>query len=137
MFGDEFLSLVQGGILNVGTKVCSGFMNATACDGIVHRYGVDFLNNFLFHFSDKKFMCSYIKLCPAYTILEIEDYAKKILADKPVNPPKAKKNSGKEFKMLWLADIHMDFEYEPGFNSQCNEPQCCRQIGRASCRERV
>lgn len=71
-----------------------------------------------------------------YKVLLAEDFAERVLADKPefiednnfVNSLYAqiKNKSRKTIKAVQFTDLHVDFDYAVGSDSQCNGLLCCR-----------
>lgn len=41
-----------------------------------------------------------------------------------------RKDDAAAIRILHLADIHIDFDYEPGANVNCDQPLCCRKDAR-------
>lgn len=74
-----------------------------------------------------------------FEVLTHEDYVERVLKDKPEflegndfidNLYKKIKQSSeprKTIKAVHFSDIHVDFEYTPGTNANCNMPLCCRK----------
>jgi len=60
-------------------------------------------------------VCGAIGLCKdSYHVLDFNDYLKDVLADKP-NKTTPQPTLKSTYKVLHLADMHIDFEYEEVF----------------------
>ena len=54
----------------------------------------------------------------------------------PVQPLKPPPSSSPRKRILHISDTHIDFEYVPGTNADCDRPLCCRRIdGLASTKD--
>ena len=108
-------------------------VNNKVCDGALGRYEQIVVDSLLNRFLDGEHFCSFIKMCNDTTEYEsIEDYAKKILGNKP--PTKEKeivemKNDDNYYKVVQVTDIHLDMEYQEGAVANCTLPLCCRKLG--------
>ncbi|EAR89553.1 ser/thr phosphatase family protein (macronuclear) [Tetrahymena thermophila SB210] len=78
------------------------------------------------HFFDPDYACPFIKVCPkVYEDIDIDALVYDIIKEKP-KITQIKQSSGKTLKVLQLADVHIDLEYQEGFPTTCNYPICCR-----------
>jgi len=79
-------------------------------------------------FLDSRLVCAKLTLCNLPIIIKDSDsdYAKRVLADKPkVMRPKVEKNPEK-YRILAVADLHLDDLYAEGSEADCGLPLCCR-----------
>ncbi len=97
------------------------------------------LTNFLL---SADYMCNRVlSVCNdiEFTVLDENDFINRVLSDKPENIANNdyvdnlyKKIGGEAsngrttFKAAHFSDVHVDFEYMPGSNANCNMPLCCR-----------
>jgi hypothetical protein len=87
------------------------------------------------------YMCAYfLELCdtPTFTKYFAADYATALLATKPASLAdnnyvnslydiiKADPNPRPTYKAVQISDVHIDFYYEIGSNSDCHDYLCCR-----------
>ncbi|KAG7517087.1 hypothetical protein JOB18_049001 [Solea senegalensis] len=49
----------------------------------------------------------------------------------PVTPPSPPKPGSPQSRVLFLTDVHLDKEYEPGSAADCKDPLCCRKDSSA------
>ena len=102
------------------------------CDGAVDRYKEILVDAVLKRFLNGDYFCSLLKICTDTTDYEtIDDYAKKILGDKPETIEREvvpRKNEEEYYKVLQVTDIHLDMEYKEGAVANCNLPLCCREL---------
>ena len=102
------------------------------CDGAIEHYKEIVVDAFLRRFLDGDYVCTLIKICEDTTEYEsIDDYAKRILGDKPAPKEREiveRKNEDDYYKVLQVSDIHLDMEYEEGTVANCNLPLCCRKL---------
>ncbi|XP_058483888.1 LOW QUALITY PROTEIN: sphingomyelin phosphodiesterase [Solea solea] len=49
----------------------------------------------------------------------------------PVTPPSPPKPGSPQSRVLFLTDVHLDKEYEPGSAADCKDPLCCRKNSSA------
>ena len=102
------------------------------CDGAIDHYGDIVVDAFLKRFLNGDFVCTLLKICTDTTDYEsIDDYAKKILGDKPEKKEREivfRKNEEDYYKVLQVTDIHLDMEYKEGTVANCNLPLCCREL---------
>ena len=98
------------------------------CDASLEQYKHIVLNSVIRRFLDGEYICSLIKICNDTTEYEtIDDYAKKILADKPPTKEREivkRKSDDNYYKVLQVTDIHLDMEYEEGSVANCNLELC-------------
>ena len=103
------------------------------CDGAIDRYKDIVIDSFIKRFLDGNYVCTVTNMCKDTTEYEsIDDYAKRILEDKPAPKEREiveRKNEDNYYKVLQISDIHLDMEYEEGTVVNCNLPLCCRKLG--------
>lgn len=128
-------------IENFFELLCTAFEGEAFCRGIFNEYANHFVKNLFKKVFSPKDFCGYIGFCKdSYRKLDINDYMKDVLADKPnfTAPQPTMKN---KLKVLHLSDLHIDFEYEEvsyffiqyffsiikkGKNAYCDQSFCCR-----------
>ena len=102
------------------------------CDGAIDRYDDIVVDSFLRRFLNGDYVCTLLKICNDTTEYDtIDDYARRILADKPVTKKREvvpKKDDSNYYKVLQVTDIHLDMEYKEGTVANCNLPLCCREL---------
>ena len=102
------------------------------CDGAIDHYDDIVVDAFLRRFLNGDFVCTLVKICNDTTEYDtIDDYARRILADKPETKEREivpKKNEDDYYKVLQVTDIHLDMEYKEGAVANCNLPLCCRVL---------
>ena len=102
------------------------------CDGAIDHYDDIIVDSFLRRFLNGDYVCTLLKICNDTTEYDtIEDYAKRILSDKPETKKREvvpKKSDEYYYKALQVTDIHLDMEYEEGSVANCNLPLCCRKL---------
>ena len=102
------------------------------CDGAIDHYDDIVVDAFLKRFLNGDYVCTLLKICNDTTDYEtIDDYAKKILGDKPETKEREvvpRKNDNDYYKVLQVTDIHLDMEYKEGTVANCNLPLCCREL---------
>jgi sphingomyelin phosphodiesterase len=102
------------------------------CDGAIDHYDDIVVDAFLRRFLNGDFVCTLVKICNDTTEYDtIDDYARRILADKPETKEREvvpKKSEDDYYKVLQVTDIHLDMEYKEGAVANCNLPLCCRTL---------
>lgn len=102
------------------------------CDGAIDHYKDIVVDAVLRRFLNGDYICTLLKICTDTTEYEtIDDYAKKILGDKPETKEREivqRKNDDNYYKVLQVTDIHLDMEYKEGTVANCNLPLCCREL---------
>ena len=92
--------------------VCGAFEGDKVCGGIFHEYSQEFVKNFFKKIFSPIETCGSLGFCKdTYHVLDFNDYLKDVLSDKP-NKTVPQPLSQKTYKVLHLADMHIDFEYE-------------------------
>ena len=97
------------------------------CDTIIEGYGYVLINGLLDKFIKNNYLCQKLKLCKdTKKYLKADDYAKRIIKDKPnKNREKINKNKG-IIKILQVSDLHYDLHYSEDAITNCGLPLCCR-----------
>ena len=119
---------------NLLKNICHiSYVENKICDGAIDHYKDIVVESFLRRFIDGDYICSLLKICNDTTEYEtIDDYAKKILGDKPPTKEREivkRKSDDNYYKVVQVTDIHLDMEYEEGSVANCNLPLCCRKLG--------
>ena len=121
----------EEGLYKFCSKLCSIVLDEKVCYAAIQRYGPIALDSLIKRATDKKIICSTLNLCPSsFDYISIEDYAKRVLSDKPENidslKPKINMN-GKTLKALQVTDIHLDLNYKENAIIECGIPLCCHE----------
>ncbi len=98
---------------NALVLVCRLFLRSDVCNGLLNDYGPIIYDGIVDHYLDAEFICTTIRVCNNHFIrLNADDYARKVLKDKPVNitKPVINKNAT-TWKVLHVSDIHTDAGY--------------------------
>ena len=108
--------------------LCSAFEDYEVCKGLIETYGEDFVNAFSEKYFDPSFTCVSVGACssPEYIQSNYTQYVREVLVDMP--PVESWPNpSESTFKIVHVTDIHADFHYKEGSNTDCDLPLCCRE----------
>lgn len=123
------------------TLVCATTLDYHSCEMFVKNNEPLIMEALLGYNLKDDFFCEKIlPICDTnyYTEDKPQDYIKKILADKPKELEKddfvnnlyekinKDTNERKTFKMLHIADAHLDFQYQVGDDIDCDWVICCR-----------
>jgi sphingomyelin phosphodiesterase len=119
----------QDGLYKFLAKLCGIVLEEKICYAAIQRYGPIALDSLIKRATDKTILCSSLNLCPSsFNYISIEDYAKRVLSDKPKNidslKPKINMN-GKTLNVLQVTDIHLDLNYKENATVDCGLPLCC------------
>ena len=97
------------------------------CDTIIEGYGYVLIDGLLDKFIKNNYLCQKLTLCKdTKKYLNPDEYAIKILKDKP-NKTREKINKNKGIiKILQVSDLHYDLHYLEDAITDCNLPLCCR-----------
>ena len=125
----------EEGLYKFCSKLCSIVLDEKVCYAAIQRYGPIALDSLIKRATDKKIICSTLNLCPSsFDYISIEDYAKRVLSDKPENidslKPKINMN-GKTLKALQVTDIHLDLNYKENAIIECGIPLCCHETPKS------
>ena len=116
----------EQGLYKFLTLLCSNFLKKNICYGAITRYGPIVLDSFIKKTFNPNQICSNLNICTKEKYIKIEDYAKKILSNKPKEIPKPKsKSKNKKLKSLQITDIHLDLNYKENTIINCDIPLCC------------
>ena len=121
----------EEGLYKFLSKLCGIVLKENICYAAIQRYGPIALDSIIKRSTDKKIICSKLHLCPSsFNYISIEDYAKRILSDKPENIDSLKPKinmKGKTLKALQVTDIHLDLNYKENATVECGIPLCCHE----------
>jgi hypothetical protein len=119
----------QEGLYLFLSKLCGLVIDEKICYAAIERYGPILLDSLIKKATDKTVICSNLKLCPSsFDYISIEDYAKRVLSDKPKNIDKLKPKinmKGKTLKAIQVTDIHLDLNYRENTLVECGSILCC------------
>ena len=99
--------------------LCSWGLKYEVCKGSVELWGNTVLDAVIEHYLDYEYICSSRFVCQFSHYLELnpDDYARKLLEDKPNRTEiinyhtKNERNVNKIYKVLHITDLHTDFIY--------------------------
>ena len=121
--------LLQG-LQFIAYEVCAiaKIEDKAVCKGAVEAMTPIVISSLAQHYLNPTRVCPTIYLCPDfYKELKIQAYINETLRDKPVRPDPVP--TGRQtIKMLHVSDMHIDFDYTPGSESNCGEPVCCEAV---------
>ena len=116
----------EQGLYKFLTLLCSNFLKKNICYGAITRYGPIVLDSFIKKTFNPNQICSNLNLCTKEKFITIEEYANRILSNKPKEIPKPKKKlKNKKIKSLQITDIHLDINYKENTIVNCDIPLCC------------
>ena len=96
----------EQGLYKFLTLLCSNFLKKNICYGAITRYGPIVLDSFIKKTFNPNQICSNLNLCTKEKFITIEEYANRILSNKPKEIPKPKKKlKNKKIKSLQITDI--------------------------------
>ena len=120
------------GFYKVMTMLCSQFMDEDVCAGAIGHYGDIVLDSLIRRGLDSERVCHAIKMCSeSIPFIHIDDYAKRVLADKPEIAKEnidVKSLTSPELKAIQVTDLHLDLEYKEGTVVDCGRPLCCHDL---------
>ena len=97
------------------------------CDTLIEGYGYVLIDGLIDKFIKNNFLCQKLKFCEDKTkYLNVDDYAKKLLSDKPTKTKEKINKNSKKIKMLQVSDLHYDLHYIENASVDCYLPLCCR-----------
>lgn len=117
-----------------GTKIlqfisdkCEFVLDKNICKGAVFRFGTFLIEGFEKKIFDKESICGKIGFCGERPKDETADeYAKRVLKDKPIKDLPPIDLTAKTMKGIILADIHLDLLYKEGSRAKCGlDLVCC------------
>ena len=103
------------------------------CQGFVKGYLPIVIENIYSKYINDLSFCEKINLCPNTDMknyLNIDDYAKKILKNKPLKKKEKPDLSSQKWRMLQVTDLHLDLFYKENVTADCEKPLCCREISK-------
>ena len=112
--------------------MCKLFMSDDYCDHFFpHIFALYYPN--LLKLIDPVRTCSSWRFCdrPIIKLDENEEFARRVLRNKPPNQKGKSQISGRSIKILVVNDAHVDFEYQEGANGECASSTCCRKVSSA------
>lgn len=119
--------LVFNNVKQVLNFVCGYILDKSVCGDYVGRYAEAFYTSLISKNLDEDFICSLFELCTYnYEKLNADDFASRILKDKPKTPVIPQYPSEKTLKVVHLTDMHVDPMYQEGAEAFCGKPFCCR-----------
>ena len=124
-------------------EICShGVELKEVCEGAVHEMGIVLVPQLLNLVLTPDYFCSRVAgFCanPSYHTLNEQAFIERVLADKPqfiannsfidqlYEEISADPEPRETIRVLHMSDIHIDFEYQVGANTDCGKPVCCRE----------
>ena len=108
-------------VLKIDVDVCKGFVKGylpIVTESIFSKY----INDLSF--------CGKIKLCESTdskSYINVDDYAKNILKNKPKRQKEKPDLLSKKWRMLQITDLHLDLLYKKNVTAECDKPLCCRE----------
>jgi sphingomyelin phosphodiesterase len=126
--------------IRVVTWLCSWELKYEVCKGSIDLWKNTVVDAVIEHYLDHEYICSSRFVCQFshYVELDPDDFARKLLEDKPNNTQieefhkKNEKASNKTYKVLHITDLHTDFIYEEGSWGACGDFVCCRNYNGKS-----
>jgi sphingomyelin phosphodiesterase len=97
------------------------------CKGLIDEFEDIAIDIFTQKFIDPERLCLELEYCstPTYVEEDFDAYVANVMKGKPSGPgpvPTGKSS----YTFAHLSDIHLDFYYTPGSESECDLPLCCR-----------
>lgn len=94
--------------------LCASTVEYSVCRKAIYLYSPQVYDSILEHYLDAEFICTKTHLCKVahYIELNVDDYAKKVLEDKPQNKPAIPNEKAPKLKFLHVTDIHTDLLYK-------------------------
>ena len=116
------------GFYHLITLLCLSIYDYDICDQNIQSYGFVLIESFINQFIKDLSLCKKLHFCKDdKEYINVDDYAKRVLSDKPTNKTKEKINkNSKNLKMLQITDLHIDLNYKVGSKAICDKPMCCR-----------
>jgi hypothetical protein len=118
-------------VLILFEKICSEILEYSkeTCALYVNEYTPIIVDSLIDSHLTGEYLCSNKYFCKNLhkEYFNPDDYARKLLADKPKNLPWKKNPNGKTLKILHLTDMHTDLGYTEGSNANCQNPVCCQK----------
>ncbi len=105
------------------------------CEIIDASYFQPMFAHMMSRFLQPNVTCARLGLCPQPSLVvdSDEDFARRVLAKKPPPVSVAKSSgSGKKLRFVVFTDIHVDYKYLEGANTECSGVLCCRKDSEGS-----
>jgi hypothetical protein len=121
-------------MFDVVSLLCSIGLNHQICFEYIKAYGDIVMESLVEHYLNAEFICTFTHLCATKHFIKLtgDEYAKKILADKPLNKTMPYiDTSAPVWKVLHVTDIHVDLHYVEGSRGMCPKALCCRNETKA------
>lgn len=92
---------------------CSIAVDYKVCRKAINLYSPIVVEAIIEHYLDAEYICTSKLICKFshYQELSADDYARRVLADKPVNTRPVLDDNASTLKVLHVTDIHTDLEY--------------------------
>jgi sphingomyelin phosphodiesterase len=118
-------------LFEFASLLCSLGLNKQVCNRYIHAYGEIVVESLIEHYLNAEFICTFTFMCryKHFINLNADDFAREILADKPTpnNNFSRINTQAVVWKVLHVADIHVDLQYEVGTRGLCPYQLCCRK----------
>ncbi len=112
---------------------CSVFMTRNFCELTEVNLVKPILDNLAARFLDSELSCARLGLCdfPDIVLDPSRPFVERVLRDKPiVSHPVVSKNPD-VVKFVVFGDVHVDYDYQEGAETECSLPICCRKESAA------
>lgn len=91
------------------------------CVATTNYFSETVINGIILRDLNPGYLCHSINICPNseyYTELNPNDFADRVLKDKPINSSSIKhRNDSKTFNFIQISDVHIDPKYSEVFNT--------------------
>lgn len=112
-------------ILRFVTWLCSWGVRYEVCEGAISLWENKIIDAIIERYMDHEYICSGRFICrdSHYVELDPDEYARKLLEDKPNKThieefyKRNDKKSNKTYRVLHITDLHTDFKYEEVFKN--------------------
>jgi hypothetical protein len=94
--------------------ICSAATDYSVCRKIVKLYSPEIFDALLDHYFDAEYICTFSKICSNIHFKELnaDDYAIRLLKDKPQKKKQIPNLNPKKMKFVHITDIHFDRFYQ-------------------------
>lgn len=108
-------------------RVCSVFESLQFCEGLIKTYGEAYVGAIAQRYLNPERACSKLGACPVpqYLLENLTAYEIEVMSDMPTIE-QWPVTGDDTFMVLQVTDIHADFYYIPGSDSECDGVLCCR-----------
>jgi len=115
------------GLLKFFISLCNLALDADFCENAIRGYGPVFFDSLSKLIINEKKLCQIINLCESkQKKINVDEYAKNLLKNKPDKKKEKLPKEGKTIKMLQLTDVHLDLLYKENASAYCTKLLCCR-----------